>query len=318
MRVHQFAHEAMSTVFGIAVAGKRADYAAQAAGAAFAEIDRLESLFSRFEPTSEISRLNRLAPGGSMRVGCETADILGLGLTMEQATGGAFSLNRPAGWLEPVRAGARRRLNEGRAAGTRTPAIAARPALNSLIKVSAHPGYFEVVRRKRGRTGASGLDIDLGAIGKGYALDAAAEVLAAWGVDNVLLHSGTSTALGLGRGPGKTSDPPGWPVSMTVGEPDGSGRGGTITMRLDGLALSGSGPEVKGDHIYDPRTGRAARGKLLAWASHRRAAVSDAAATAFFVMDRAAVATFCREHPETGATVIAAGKKCRIFRIGME
>jgi len=171
------------------------------------------------------------------------------------------------------------------------------------------PGGFEVERYAgRGRRRPRALDLDLGAIGKGFALDRAAEVLGQWSVRNALLHAGTSTALGLGPGPGGRGGA-GWPVGVAA---DWRCPGAPRRVRLRGLALSGSGTEVKGEHIVDPRTGRPARAHPAAWAAHPSAAVSDALSTAFFVQSAAEVARYCRSHPETWALVIIPGKKCRI------
>ncbi|MGZ5455018.1 MAG: FAD:protein FMN transferase, partial [Candidatus Aminicenantales bacterium] len=82
---------------------------------------------------------------------------------------------------------------------------------------------------------------------------------------------------------------------------------------LRNRALSGSGTEVKGAHIIDPRTGRPAAGHAAAWASHPSAAASDALSTAFMVMSTAEVAAFCGRHPVVWALVKLGPKTCRIF-----
>src|SRR5512137_1550397 len=192
--VHRFAHEAMATTFEVLVAGKEETYARQAARAAFDEIDRLERLFSRFDPSSEISRLGRLAPGAGLRVGLETAEVLGLAAFVQAETSGAFDIN----YL-----GAGRRARRGAA-------LRPRP-LTSLLRVGTDGRGFEVVRLKpKGRAAAAPLDLDLGAVGKGYALDAALAVLRDWEVGNVLLHAGTSTALAEGPGPEGAGRGQGW------------------------------------------------------------------------------------------------------------
>ncbi len=326
-RVFRFSHEAMTTIFEIVVAGRTARYAGQAARAAFDEIDRLEGLFSRFDPSSEISRLSRLAPGGSLRICVETAEILRLSGELEVMTDGTFSINRPAG-LD--RRGAQA------------------DGLDSLLTINAYPGYFEAVRNDPASSRFR-LELDLGAVGKGWALDAAAAVLADWGIDNALLHSGTSTVLGIGPGPLHVNGPgphthadthehthsrthslrsapggppveqtgasDGWPVGLTLGMSGDEPAPIHKVIHLNNRAVSGSGLEVKGPHIYDPRTGRPARGKLLAVASHPAAAVSDALSTAFFVMDAASIERCCRAHPEVWAAVLTARKKCKMYNI---
>ena len=295
--VHRFAHEAMATVFELFVAGKDAAYAGQAARAAFDEIDRIERLFSRFDPASEVSRLGRLRPGESLRVGIETAQALGLAAHVQAETGGAFDVNHLA---------SARRAGRRRAAGP--------PSLGRTVRVGWTGAGYEVerVRGSRGRA-TPGLDLDFGALGKGFALDRALAVLLDWSADDVLLHAGTSTALGHGPGPGGRKGAPGWPVGAgsAGGATSGPGR-----LLLRNGALSGSGPEVKGEHVVDPRTGRPAGGHLAAWASHASAAAADALSTAFLVMGTGEVAAFCARHPEVWALVKTGPETCRIFNAG--
>ena len=296
-RVHRFAHEAMATVFEVFVAGKAEAYARQAVRAAFDEVDRFERLFSRFDPSSETSRIGRLGPGESLRVGIETAEVLGIAAAVQAETDGAFDVNY---------------LASGRPSGRRIKASS--PALATLIRVAQTGQGFEVARlpcKEKAKTPP--LKLDLGAVGKGYALNGALAVLRDWEVGNVLLHAGTSTALAAGPGPGKSGSGRGWPVGAgsVAGTSAGPGR-----VFLRDRALSGSGTEVKGEHIVDPRTGRPARGHRAAWASHPSAAAADALSTAFMVMATDEVAALCGRHPEVWALVINARKKCRIFNAG--
>ncbi|MHB8055457.1 MAG: FAD:protein FMN transferase, partial [Candidatus Aminicenantales bacterium] len=94
--VSRFAHEAMTTIFEIFISDPDGEYAGQAAQAAFQEIDRLEGLFNRFDPGSEISRINRLSGGGEIAVGIETFECLSLAESVRRETGGAFDINARA------------------------------------------------------------------------------------------------------------------------------------------------------------------------------------------------------------------------------
>ncbi len=333
----------MTTVFEIFIAGKPKEYARQAARAAFDEIDRVERLFNRFDPSSEISRASRLRPGERMMVGVETVECLATAARVQAETAGAFDINfraapplaspvqmravpsldgavPPSTLFVPPRAvpplsgtGAVRSAQPGAARTSK--AVPGRsagsppPNLLNLISMRMVAGGFELERlRSQPRKMALPLDLDLGAIGKGYALDRVREVLSDWSVGNALVHSGTSTALGVG--PGHRSGQRGWLVG-TASAWECPGR--PEEVRLADRALSGSGTEVKGAHIIDPRTARAARGHLAAWASHPSAAVSDALSTAFLVMKTGEVGRYCRTHPEVWALVILRGKKCKIF-----
>jgi thiamine biosynthesis lipoprotein len=286
LAVHRFTHHAMATLFEVMVGGCEEEYSGQAAQAVFKEIDRIERLFNRFDPSSEISRINRLEPGQKLSVGVETFECLAMAEEARRATGGAFDIN--------VRA-----LVKYKGRGM--------PPSLDLVRTS---GGFEAVlpAAKAGETGV--LDLDLGGIGKGYALDRVLDVLADWSVENALVHGGTSTAIAIGTAPGVCDPKKGWPVGVggewsCLGVPE--------SFRLRGRALSGSGTEVKGKHVLDPRTGLPAGGHLAAWASHPSAAVADALSTAFMVMTTEEVAAYCGRHPEVWALVVKDYGDCRVF-----
>jgi thiamine biosynthesis lipoprotein len=286
LAVHRFAHHAMATLFEVMVGGFDEEYSAQAAQAVFKEIDRIERLFDRFDPSSEISRINRLEPGQKLAIGVETFECLALAEEARRATGGAFDIN--------VRA-----LVKYKGRGM--------PPSLDFVRTS---GGFEagLPAAEAGETGV--LDLDLGGIGKGYALDRVLDVLADWSVENALVHGGTSTAIAIGTAPGACDPKKGWPVGVGG---EWSCPGVPESFRLRGRALSGSGTEVKGKHVLDPRTGLPAGGHLAAWASHPAAAVADALSTAFMVLTTEEVAVYCGRHPEVWALVVKDYGDCRVF-----
>lgn len=253
-------HEAMATTFEITIAGQEEAYARQAARAAFRELDRLEGELSRFVESSDIARASRLEAGGAIVIGEDAMECLLIAAEIAQETGRAFD---PAYGSE-----------RGPDLADDAPAFTLDP-----------PAHMLTAR-------ASRLRLDLGAVGKGYALDRLAGVLGDWGVDSACLNSGGSTALALDGPPSRA----GWPVGLGEGD-------ARRELALARNALSGSGIAVKGSHLIDPRTQGTAARALRAWASSPSAAVADALSTAFFVMGDAEVAAFCTSHPDVGAAL---------------
>ena len=309
--VSRFAHEAMTTIFEIFISDPDGEYAGQAARAAFREIDRLEGLFNRFDPGSEISRINRLPGGEEIPVGIETFECLSLAESVRRETGGAFDINARAA-IPGSSAGSPDSLPSP---GSAERATAGRE--NSGFTPVSEPGGFFIRRPEAfGPREEIRLDLDLGGVGKGYAVDRAMDVLVEWGVSGALIHGGTSTA--LARGSADPADAPGsdrktgWPVGAGAGW-----AGAPPHVILTDRALSGSGTEVKGGHILDPRTGRAARGNLAAWASTPSAALSDALSTAFFVMSPDDVEAFSVHHPDTWACLVVSYRDVRTYNPGL-
>jgi len=257
MNWHEFHHEAMATTFAIVIADQPADYARQAAAAAWRELDRLEGELSRFVETSDIARASRLAPGESLRIGDDALQCLLVAAGVTLATGRAFDA-----------AYASQRAPD---APPDAPPFTLDPATHRL---TSH---------------APRLRLDLGAIGKGYALDRLAATLRDWEIPAACLQSGGSTALALAAPAGET----GWPIG--VGD-DAAHR----TVALTHAAISASGIAVQGAHLLDPRTGQPAPRTRRVWAHAPTAALSDALSTAFFVMSDADIAAFCAAYPEIG------------------
>jgi thiamine biosynthesis lipoprotein len=278
----------MATTFEVIVAGKETDYARQAAAAVFAEIDAIEKALSRFVESSDISQVNHAEPGQWVRVTVHAIECLKVAARVNADTGGAFDVtigSLIARWRNPDKS------PRG-------------PTDEELARARACVGMRLVEfdeKELRVRTKTKGVQLDLGGIGKGYAVDCAAEILAEWGVKPVLINAGGSTALAVGSPPGKE----GWPVGV-----GGSGKGSQTPYRIDlrDKALSGSGVQEKGQHILDPRTGRPCADKTAAWSLCPSATLADALSTAFMVMTPAEVDRYCRAHPDTSALLLLEGK----------
>ena len=228
----------MATWVEVRIADEARTYAAQAAQAALDLLDKLESQLSRFRANSDIAQIAHLAPGEKMRLSEPAFACLEIAKRMELATFGAFS-----------------------------PTSAAMQTQTSLPQWSLLPQEL-CIRCESGR-----LQFDLGAIGKGFALDRMGELLRSWDCLSFLLVAGGSSIL-AGNPPNDTT---GW--SCGLGDDNAPQR-----FYLSHTSLSGSGLAVKGNHILDPRTGQPALRQTRAWALADTAAESDALSTACMVL----------------------------------
>jgi FAD:protein FMN transferase len=284
---HRFSHQAMASPWDIHVVYGDAVYAGQAAQAAFAEVDLIEREISRFIATSDVAQINNLAPDTWARVGEHALECLKASARVGADTGGAFDVTigpLMACWRNPDRS-------------PRTPSDAELAAVRARVGMR----LLEVdEKERRVRVRAAGVEVDLGGIGKGYAVERAAAVLKEWGVESGLVNGGDSSAFGFGRQPGQD----GWPVGVGgVGEEPVA----PYRLLLRNRSLSGSGVQARGRHIMDPRTGRPVPGKRAVWALHPSATIADALSTAFFVMKPEEVAGYCRRHADTSAMIVLDG-----------
>jgi thiamine biosynthesis lipoprotein len=261
---HSFKYEAMTTEFEVIISGQEQEYARQASGAVFREIDRINDLLNKYDARSDIGQVNLLKPGESVRVAIETLECLERAVWAYRVSGGLFDPTLGTGfqWLEIDR-----------------------------------PNFS--VGWKKGGKG----EVNLGGIGKGYAIDQAAEILKDWDVEEAVINGGTSTVLALGKK---------WNIG--VGGPWGE-KVGLTEIILENEALSGSGTEVKGDHIINPKTGKPARRHLAAWAVHPSAAASDALSTAFMMMAPEQIEHVCRN--ESGTIAFIVNQEEALIKIGV-
>ncbi|MBI2362184.1 MAG: FAD:protein FMN transferase [Elusimicrobia bacterium] len=194
------------------------------AEAAFAEVERLDALLSTFKESSEVSRLNRHAGSGPFAVSRDLWDVLAVSSGVWAASGGAFD-----------------------------PTYASSPSARGFGLLRLDPV---------GRTAAlpPGGRLDFGAVGKGYALDAAARALRARGVGRALLNFGGQV---YALGP--------WTVETAAG-----------ASPLADASASSSGDSEQPGHIVDPATGRPVHRPAVTVVM-ASAAEADAWSTALYV-----------------------------------
>lgn len=248
---------AMGTRFELVLAGQREAQLRAAGEAALAEVRTLHDAWSAFSRDSLVAHLAREAGGAWTRVDPETFELLERCVALHEASRGAF---HPL--LGPALA----------AAGLRGEPTA--PPSAACLQVS---GLQLDPARGAVRLATPGMGLDLGAIAKGAALDAAAAILEEEEVTCALLHGGTSTVLALDPPPGRSS----WRVAV------GSSPGAPVLdLARSAMSVSAARSRVGGSeagsqgHILDPRTGRGAAGPQAAVVSGACAADCDGWSTA--------------------------------------
>jgi thiamine biosynthesis lipoprotein len=248
--MYQEARRSMWTTFEIVAYGPERARLAEAANAAFEEIDRLDRQMSNFSETSELTYINRNAAREEVIVEKELFDFLKLSLDYSRATGGTFDITvgplmRTWGFSD----------GKGRV-----------PAAAELAAVMAHVGYSHVHLNDQTHSikfDCEGVELDLGGIAKGYAVDKAAQILRESGVTSALITSGGSSICAIGAPPGQAA----WRVEVS----DPADRSHHVTnLDLRDMSISTSGCHEKSlssggrtyCHIMDPRAGHPIEGIL--------------------------------------------------------
>jgi thiamine biosynthesis lipoprotein len=289
-------HPAMGTDFTLYIYAADAGAADREADRVFAIVDQLESLLSNYQPQSELSRINREAAQHAVTTDPETFRFLKESLVWSARSNGAFDITvgklmKSWGFFRST----------GRPSGEV-------PSDAELTRVRGETGWKRVVLDAGTRTvrfTTTGVELDPGGIGKGFAVDAAVDALRADGVHAALLSAGSSTIYGLGAPP----DAQGWKVRV----PDPQHKGdaiSTVMLRDTSLSTANCSEKhfvVSGHlycHIMDPRTLRPVEGRLQATVIAPSATDSDALSNAMFVLDAAGRGRLMRSLPDADAALV--------------
>ena len=262
------------------------DRAAVAVGtSALDQIDELEAQLSVFRDSSEVSFINREAGNRMVQVEPALFDLLSLCKKLHEETEGAFDvtvgpLTRCWGFLK--RAG---RI----------------PAVEDIEHAQRVVGSDKMVLDRETRSirfQREGMEVNLGSIGKGYALDRIATSMRGR-VASALLNAGASSICALGAGDRNE----GWSVGLR--DPRNKKRRlGTLRLRDCALSTSGSEEQFfehdgqRYGHLIDPRSGWPAQSMTSVSVVARSAAISDALATAFYIGGRELAERYCAAHPD--------------------
>jgi len=297
----KLACHAMATRFEFVLHGDN-PVALRAAGEeAIEEIHRLEGRLSLYRPSSEIAHVNARAGREPVRVSPGVFALLEHAQRLTSETSGAFDITiaplvRCWGFM-----GGNGKI----------------PAEQELADARAKVGMHLVQLNRQNftvRFATEGVMLDLGAIGKGYAIDCAAEILREAGVTSALLHSGTSTVSAIGSPPGED----GWKIAIenpaehtnsTVTESSSNHSSEamrpltTISLRDESLSVSavwGKSFQAEGrmlGHVLDPRTGMPVSGAILAAVVLPSATETDALSTALLALGKEGHESVARLRP---------------------
>lgn len=269
---------------------------AEAALAALDLIDRLEDQLSVYRDTTEVIAINRRAAREPVAVEPRLFELLARAVELFHITGGAFDIT--AGPLSKVWGFYRR---QGRM-----------PDDAEVAETLALVGSEQLLLDREHRTirfAQSGMELNLGAIGKGYALDRAAQSLQASGTFNFAIHGGNSSV--IARGHRNPTNPGGWSVALRHPlKPEV--RLAEFRLFDQALGTSGSGTQFfhyqgkRYGHILDPRTGWPADKTLSATVIAPTAELADALSTAFYVLGLDKTREFCASRPDIAAVLVTA------------
>lgn len=297
------ARQAMGTRFEFVLHGEDPTHLQAAGEEALDEISRLEAELGFYQPGSEIARLNRLAAKGPVKISPLLFDLLRQSIELNRQTDGAFDITVAPLIICWGLAG-----GEGRF-----------PGPDEVKQAMALIGPDRLLLNEADRTVSfdrEGVMLDLGSIGKGLALDIAAEWLRESGIESALIHGGTSTICAIGAPP----DAAAWSVGVVKPE-DGPTLSTEIpaedqnlltTVQLKDESLSVSaiwGKSFEKDgrtygHVIDPRIGEPVSGAYLAAVVHPNATESDALATALLTLGEPGPDQIAGSYPEA-KTLIA-------------
>ena len=283
---HSVAHAAMATEFVFWLGGHERDYLHAAAVEAFAVVDSLEAKLSLYREGSDVARINLARAGEDVRVADETYRCLELARSAALLTDGTF--NACLG-----------RWSLAQKSDQPTLPLHVQQALTQLEADTAAPVIELVPDSCIVRKNCAGGLVDLGAIGKGFALDEAAACLRDWQVTQACLIAGGSSILVL--------DPPSGSAGLawTVKVPD-------IVHRLPRsrplaqMALGASGLGFQATHLVNPISPAIGPLRPQAMAIAKSGAWADALSTAAMLLPAEQLAAITAQDPTVSFLVAPA------------
>jgi FAD:protein FMN transferase len=285
-------HPAMGTEYSLYLYAGSRDEAESIAHPVFQEVDRVDELLSNYQPSSELSRINREAFQQAVTTDPETFRFLETCLAWSERSRGAFDIS--VGKLMKV----------WKFFG----ASGALPKRAEIAAAREHVGWEKIRLDPSQRTVrflSAEIELDPGGIGKGYAIDRAVRILRAKQISAALLSAGSSTIYALGAPPGEA----GWKVRVpsTYSDDDTVS---TVVLRDTSLSTANLSEKhfVADGKLYgaimDPRTLQPVRGMLQVTVTSPSATDSDALSNALFVLGPESRALLLEQRPHDSALII--------------
>jgi thiamine biosynthesis lipoprotein len=243
---HVFHHEAMKTTFTLRLISEDESLARNAANAAIELINTIENTLSRYIEGSDVWQINHMPSGETLFLTDHCDQCLRMALTVGSESEGLFDITL------------------GRQIEHQKNKIdAPRPQLEGQLMLDPDRPAIHCIE--------AGREIDLGGIGKGYALDQIKALAQDWGISAALLSAGASTQLAYGD---RT-----WPITL-------QGEHSTLVIDLQNQSLSVSGIDIQGNHIVAPDNSPLQYAYPRIWLSTSLATKADAYSTAALMMNR--------------------------------
>jgi thiamine biosynthesis lipoprotein len=287
----------LDTVIDITVVSRSQKKAMTAIDAAYAEIERIEALLSKYKPESQISSVNQHAGAEqAVTVDVEVVDIVQRSLIYTERTHGMFNMAL----------GAVIDLWDIGSDHERVPEQAELQQALNLID----PRYVEIGEQNL-RLGKTGMSLDLGGIAKGYSIDQALQLLQQHGIQHALINAGGDIRC-LG------AKPDGSPWRIGIQHPRENRILGVVELRDAAITTSGdyerffvrddasTHEEVRYHHLFDPQSGMPARGCQSVTILTNTAEAADVYSTAVFIMGPEQGLAFIEGHPELEGMIVQA------------
>ncbi|MGH9431222.1 MAG: FAD:protein FMN transferase [Terriglobia bacterium] len=293
---------AMGTVYEIVAYSPCLDRASRAIDAAFREIVTLDHVMSNYDPQSDLSRLDRTARFQVVRVPPDLFRVIKASLVYARLSGGKYDVT-----IAPLVDAWKSAMQDGKP-----------PSAAAIDRLRACVGYqkVELIPPDSIELHSPCMSIDLGSIGKGYAVDRAVEILRSYGIRNALINAGGSTLYGMGAPPGKV----GWSIRLL--DPSGHVEP-EVTLHDDSVSTSGQEKTSmiqggKFGHIIDPATAKPLRSDFAVSVVTKTATATDGLSTMLFLLGPKAGSPIVRAIPDTAALWVSPSGETRMISTGPE